>query len=400
MRLPRLVLLAPFLAATATLAAEPAWQRIQLDDTFRAEGAAVGDFNRDGKLDVSAGEFLYLAPDWKPTEVLPPGKYVYDQGYSNSFASWAFDVNQDGWDDIIHVRFPGQPCHWLENPQGQPGHWKQHEIWHSACNETVLFVDITGDGKPELVMGSQPERQIGFLEVPPPDKCRDKWTFHAISEAGEPGQNGSHHFYHGLGTGDINGDGRRDVLIPHGWWEAPMDRRAGLWRFHPWSLSKNNQGNPLPAANLQAIDLDLDGDNDVVMTSAHQYGVWWFENPGGDFTNPFKFHLIDESLSQTHALELVDLHGDGVPALVTGKRFFAHNGKGDPGEHDPVLIVYYDILRHRGQPPTFVRHEIEAGLGTGIGTQFTVQDLNRDGTLDLILANKKGVNLLLQQRVR
>jgi hypothetical protein len=136
------------------------------------------------------------------------------------------------------------------------------------------------------------------------------------------------------------------------------------------------------------------------MSSAHQYGVWWFENPGGDFTDPFKFHLIDESLSQTHALELVDLHGDGVPALVTGKRFFAHNGKGDPGEHDPVLIVYYDILRHRGQAPTFVRHEIEAGLGTGIGTQFTVQDLNRDGTLDLILANKKGVNLLLQQRVR
>lgn len=400
MRLPRLALLAPFLAATATLAAEPDWQRIQLDDTFRAEGAAVGDFNRDGQLDVSAGEFLYLAPDWKRVEVLPPGKYVYDQGYSNSFASWAFDVNQDGWDDIIHVRFPGKPCHWLENPQGQPGHWKQHEIWHSACNETVLFVDITGEGKPELVMGSQPERQMGFLEVPPPDKCREKWNFHAISEAGEPGQNGSHHFYHGLGTGDINGDGRRDVLIPHGWWEAPMDRRAGLWQFHPWSLSKNNQGAPLSAANLQTIDLDLDGDNDVIMSSAHQYGVWWFENPGGDFTGQFKYHLIDESFSQTHALELVDLKGDGVPTLVTGKRFFAHNGKGDPGEHDPVLMVYYDIVRGRGQPPKFVRHEIELGLGTGIGTQFTVQDLNGDGTLDLILANKKGVNLLLQQGVR
>lgn len=400
MRLPRLALLAPLLAATATLAAEPTWERIQLDDTFRAEGAAVGDFNRDGQLDVSAGEFLYLAPDWNPTEVLPPGKYVYDQGYSNSFASWAYDVNQDGWDDIIHVRFPGKPCHWLENPQSQPGHWQQHEISHSACNETVLFVDITGEGRPELVMGSQPERQMGYLEVPPPDKCREKWTFHPISEAGEPGQNGSHHFYHGLGTGDINGDGRRDVLIPHGWWEAPRDRRAGLWQFHPWSLSKNNQGNPLPAANLQTIDLDLDGDNDVIMTSAHQYGVWWFENPGGDFTGQFKYHLIDESFSQTHALELVDLKGDGVPTLVTGKRFFAHNGKGDPGEHDPVLMVYYDIIRGRGQPPKFVRHEIKAGLGTGIGTQFTVQDLNGDGTLDLILANKKGVNLLLQQGVR
>lgn len=400
MPLARSALLAPFLVSTAALAAEPAWERIPLDDTFRAEGSAVGDFNRDGQLDVSAGEFIYLAPDWKPTAVLPPGKYVYDQGYSTSFAAWAYDVNQDGWEDLIHIRFPGAPCHWLENPQGQPGHWKQHEIWHSACNETVLFTDVTGDGRPEIVLGSQPERQMGFLEVPGPEKCRDKWHFHGISEAGEPGQNGTHRFYHGLGAGDVNGDGRRDVLIPHGWWEAPMDRRAGLWQFHPWSLSKNNQGNPLPAANLHTIDLDLDGDNDVIMSSAHQYGVCWFENPGGDFTGQFKYHLIDESFSQSHALELVNLKGDGAPTLVTGKRFFAHNGKGDPGEHDPVLMVYYDILRGRGQPPKFVRHEIEAGLGTGIGTQFTIQDLNRDGTLDLILANKKGVNLLLPRSVR
>lgn len=395
-----LVLLTNLLAGSMVTAAEPVWERANLDDVFRAEGCAVGDFNHDGQLDVSAGELLYLAPDWKRVEVLPPGKYVYDQGYSNCFASWAWDVNQDGWDDLIQIRFPGAPCHWLENPQGRTGHWQQHEIWHSACNETVLFTDVTGDGRPDLVMGSQPERQVGFLEVPPPDKCREKWAFHAVSEAGDPGQNGSFHFYHGLGAGDINGDGRLDILIPHGWWEAPLHRSAGLWQFHPWTLSRNNEGSPLHAANLHAIDLDLDGDNDVVMSSAHQYGVWWFENPGGDFTGQFTYHVIDESFSQSHALELVNLKDDGTPVLVTGKRYFAHNGKGDPGEHEPVLMVYYDIIRGKGQPPRFDRHEIAAGEGTGIGTQFTLADVNRDGTLDVITANKKGVHILRQQPAR
>jgi hypothetical protein len=391
-----------------SLAADPSFQRVQLDAVFRAEGVAVGDFNKDGLSDVAAGDVWFAAPDWQRHEFRPmldragkpTDKYDGNTGYSNCFASWAYDVNQDGWDDILVVGFPGAPCFWCENPQNAPGHWKQHVIWHSACNETPLFTDVTGDDRPDLILGSQPERQMGFLEVPPPEKCRDKWTFHAISEAGEPAKNGTFMYYHGLGAGDVNSDGRLDVMIPHGWWEAPEQRTSGLWQFHPWSLSKNNQGNPLPAANLFAIDLDLDGDNDIVMSCAHQYGVWWFENPGGDFTGDFKYHLIDESFSQSHALALVDLQGDGVPTFVTGKRYYAHNGKLDPGENEPVVMMTYGVLRERGQPPRFERQEIDAGKDTGIGTQFQIADIDRNGTLDLILSNKKGVNLLLQKPAR
>ena len=52
------------------------------------------------------------------------------------------------------------------------------------------------------------------------------------------------------------------------------------------------------------------------MSSAHAFGIWWFENDGSGKT--FKYHLIDESYSQTHALEFVDINGDGQRDLVTG----------------------------------------------------------------------------------
>lgn len=380
------------------------FERLKLDETFRAEGVTAGDFNKDGLMDVAAGDVWYAAPDWKLSRIRQPltqqGKptdaYDGTKGYSNCFASFTYDINRDGWDDIIVVGYPGDPFYWYENPQNKTGDWKQFEIWHSACNETVLFTDLTGDGQPELILGSQPERQMGYLTLPTAEKCHEKWAFTPISEPGEPNENGTFKYYHGLGTGDVNKDGRLDVIIPHGWWEAPAKLGSGSWSFHPLPLAKENQGPPLPASNIYVLDLDLDGDNDVVMSSAHAFGIWWFENPGKDATL-FKYHLIDESFSQTHALALVELTGKGKLALVTGKRFFAHMGP-DPGEFQPVVMHYFDIERTAGQPPKFIKHEIEAGKDTGVGTQFMTVDFNKDGLLDIVLSNKKGVNVLLQKK--
>ncbi|MGE3317018.1 MAG: FG-GAP repeat domain-containing protein, partial [Planctomycetaceae bacterium] len=272
------------------------------------------------------------------------------------------------------------------------GPWKAHLIWHSACNETPSFLDITGDGKPELLLGSQPESQLGFIPIPSPEKATEKWTFYPVGQTGDPMKNGTFKYYHGLGAGDFNRDGRVDVLIPHGWYEAPEDRTSGPWEFHPLPLSKEENGNPLSAANLFAEDLDLDGDSDIMMSSAHQHGVWWFENIDG---KKMKYHLIDETVSQTHALEYIDINGDGEKDLVTGKRFFAHNG-GDPGAYDPVKMLWYEVHRTKGEAPKFIRHEIPEGYASGVGTQFQVTDFNNDKRPDIVLSNKKGVNLILQ----
>lgn len=399
-----LLSMAFLLMAGSAIAAEPVWERIKIDETFRAEGVAAGDFNKDGLMDVAAGDVWYSAPDWKLHQIRQPltqqgkptDRYDGAKGYSNCFASFAHDINGDGWDDLIVIGYPGDPFYWYENPQNKDGHWKQFEIWHSACNETVLFTDITGDQKPELILGSQPERQIGYVTLPSVEKCHEKWVFTPISEAGDPATNGTFKYYHGLGVGDVNKDGRTDVIIPHGWWEGPQTLTTDLWTFHPLPLAKGNKGNPVPASNIHLIDLDLDGDNDILLSSAHAYGVWWFENPGSASTEPFKYHLIDESFSQTHASALVDLLGNGKPALVTGKRYFAHMGP-DPGEFDPVVMNWFEIERTAGEPPKFIKHEIEAGKDTGIGTQFQMIDFNKDGTLDIVLSNKKGVNVLVRK---
>ena len=173
-----------------------------------------------------------------------------------------------------------------------------------------------------------------------------------------------------------------------------------------------DESDPVRAARIHVDDLDGDGDMDLLMSSAHDRGVWWFENLSKGNTSKsanekdggspaangpqFKYHLIDDEISQTHDSILVDIDGDGQKDLVTGKRFFAHNG-GDPGAFEPVVMVWYKIVREKGKPPRFIKHEIEAGLGTGIGTQFLVRDINGDGKPDIVLSNKKGVNVLLQK---
>jgi hypothetical protein len=373
------------------------FKRIAIDTTFRSEGVAAADVNRDGKIDVIAGDVWYEAPDWNMHEIRPVGKFVAGKGYSNSFGNFANDFNGDGWDDYLLIGFPGDPFHWYENPQNKPGHWKEHLVWHSACNESPEFEDLDGDGRPEIILGSQPESKMGFLRIPTGEKVYEKWNFRAISRAGDPSKNGTFKYYHGLGIGDFSGDGRQDVLIPHGWWEAPAEETQHAWEFHPFSLSKTPEGEPLKAANMYVEDLDLDGDPDIIMSSAHTYGVWWFENQSADGQPRFAYHLIDETYSQTHAMEYVDINGDGQRDIVTGKRFFAHNGS-DPGGKDPVQMYWYEVQRTKGSPPKFIPHEIVAGRDTGTGTQFLMQDITGDGLYDVVLSNKKGVNVLVQQR--
>ena len=133
------------LGSNALHAADVQWQRINLDKTFRSEGVAAFDVNHDGQVDVVAGDVWYEAPNWKMHEIRTPGKYIAGQGLQRQLcATSAYDVNGDGWVDLICIGFPGADFHWYENPKNAPGHWKEHLIWHSACNETPNFLDLTG----------------------------------------------------------------------------------------------------------------------------------------------------------------------------------------------------------------------------------------------------------------
>jgi len=194
------------------------WKKTIVDRGFHSEGVTVADVNRDGKLDILAGDVWYEAPCWVMHEIRPVNSY-HDgaHNYSESFACWAEDLNGDGWPDVIVIPFPGKACHWYENPQGKPGPWKEHEIWPSACNETPQYADLFGNGKRVLIMGWQPpgkEDQGQMAWFTPGKDPTQTWEMHPISEPSEPGKEipGTRRFSHGLGIGDLNGDGRLDVI--------------------------------------------------------------------------------------------------------------------------------------------------------------------------------------------
>ncbi len=168
------------------------WKKTTISKAFTSEGVAIADVNKDGKMDVLTGELWYEAPDWKPHRIRP-GKDDYTDGqkniYSKSFACWTEDLNGDGWADLIVVGFPGAPCYWYENPQGKDELWKEHEIWHSACNETPLYADLFGKGKRVLIMGWQPKgkENQGQMSYFTPGKDPTKvWDMHPISAQSTP----------------------------------------------------------------------------------------------------------------------------------------------------------------------------------------------------------------------
>jgi FG-GAP-like repeat len=372
------------------------WKKTVIEGRFRSEGVAIADVNKDGKLDVLIGDSWYEAPSWVKHDIRKPGDYGDGlHGYSECMTCWTDDINGDGWADQIVIGFPGVPAYWYENPQGKPGHWPRHEIWHSACNETPLYADLFGDGHRVLVMGWQPkgkdnEGQMAWF-TPGADPTA-LWEMHPVSEPSSPGHviPGTFKFAHGLGVGDLNGEGRRDVICTGGWWEQPEEGRksTATWTFHPAKLGD-------AVADMIAYDVNHDGKADVIASSAHQYGIWWFEQGESKDGSPvFTRHdLFPDLVSETHALIAADINRDGLTDLVTGKRFWSH-GKNEPGSDKPARLYWFEASRGPDGKITFTPREIDDQ--SGIGTQFVVADFNGDGLLDVVTSNKKGVFLLEQ----
>ncbi len=374
------------------------WRKTQLDKKFRSEGVAILDVNKDGKMDIFVGDVWFEASDWKMHEVRKPARDFGDgaAGYSESFCCFADDFNGDGWQDVIVIPFPGKECFWYENPKNQPGHWPAHSVWHSACNETPLYEDLHGNGKRVLIMGFQPkgkdnEGQMAWFK--PGSDPTQTWEMHPISEPSQPKKPvpGTNKFSHGLGVGDLNGDGRADVICTDGWWEQPATDEGKPWAFHRTKISD-------ACANIFSYDIDGDGLADVICSSAHQYGIWSHQqkkSASGEISF-LKRDLFPKLVSQTHAMHCVDINGDGLKDLVTGKRWWAHGPKGDADPGAPPQLIWFEAKKGSDGIITFIPHEIDND--SGIGTQFAVGDINGDGLLDVAVSNKRGTFVFVQER--
>jgi hypothetical protein len=382
------VLLLALLAAAASRtsgapAAQVGWKKTVLDTKFRSEGVAVADVNRDGKPDILAGSLWYEAPGWKPREIRPVQEFNGATGYSNCFLSFADDVDGDHYPDQLVIGFPGDKAVWRRNP-GTSGaaHWDEFTITASACNETPIYADLDRDKHEELVTPFR-ESQMAFYN--PGGNPREGF---AQTLVGEPNAPGTKRFSHGLGVGDINGDKRPDILCNEGYWLAPKAVRSEKWTFVPAKLG--------PAcATMYTHDFDGDGDMDVFSSSAHQIGVWWWEQTKGESGPEFKQHVIDDTFSQSHSVVMADINGDKKPDFVTGKRFWAHGPNGDVNPGDPAVLYWFEFRKEGGEVK-WSRHQIDND--SGVGTQFVVTTVNKDKLPDVVISNKKGVFLFEQER--
>jgi len=367
------------------------FERLQLTDQFFSEGASYADINQDGKMDVVAGPYWYAGPDFSERHEYYPAKPFDINGYSGNFLTFAFDVDRDQWPDILVVGFPGEAVNWYQNPQGKAGPWQQHLVHPVVDNESPTFVDITGDGNLELVFHTGGQLGYAVLNRAEPTQ---PWEFHVISPKRDYQK-----YTHGLGVGDVNGDGRPDLLEKGAWWEHPAEATDdGFWIRHEFPFTD------FGGSQMFAYDFDGDGDNDVITSkAAHAYGLAWFEQIAENGTITFREHKImgetaDENdygvvFSQLHSMALVDMDRDGIKDLVTGKRFWAHNGR-DPGAHEPAVSYWFQTVREEGKV-RFIPHRID--LNSGVGTQVTVGDLNGDQWQDVIVGNKKGTFALIHR---
>lgn len=348
------------------------WERIVLNEKSNFESAGVADFNKDGRLDVMCGDTWYSAPDWKAHKVCAIEE---KDGYRVDFANIPMDVNGDGWMDIVSCNWHETSVKWRENPGAGGGDWKEHLVDKPGNMETAIAVDVDGDGTLDFLPDVAQKTVWYRLE-------NGKLVARIIG----PQASG-----HGIGFGDINGDGRPDIPKSTGWLEAPADRLSAPWTWHPepWNLG---------GASISIVVHDFNGDGlaDIFWCNGHDYGTFWIEQTkDADPAKRWVRHEIDKDWSQGHAVALVDLDGDGKKDILTGKRKYAHTT--DPGAEDEMVVFAYF---YDAGTKSFRRETIHRGGGDGLGLAPAVVDIDGDGDLDIVAPGKTGLYLYRQKRTK
>ena len=342
------------------------------------EAATAFDVNGNGKLDIWCGAYWYEAPTWRKHFVR---EIQAKHGYHDDFAAIPVDVDGDGRTDVITATWFSKKVAWIRNTGDPQEPFKEYLIANPGNCETAILADISGNGQPDVLPNVFGDKAVWYEFRPDPTAPGGaRWIEHPL-----PVELSAH----GIGAGDITGNGLTDIVGRHGWAEQTGNPdRPWIWHA---DFDLGSAGSP-----IVIDDVDGDGLADIVWGIGHDYGFYWMEQ-GRDAhgRRTWTKHEIDRSWSQAHVVLAGDLTGDGQNEYVTGKRWYAHNGR-DPGAEEPRCIYAYRFDRETRR---WTRHTIHEGGPAGIGIYATLVDIDGDGDLDLVVGGKSGLYLFENLRI-
>ena len=363
----------------------------RLSTSYYGWGAITSDVNHDGTLDVVSGPFYYLGPNFTEQRRYRDGPmFNPENSFAPDMVNLSADFTGDGWPDVLSS-LGNRHMDLYVNPAGESRRWDKFSVLPTISSEIVLMKDLDKDGKPEIIFGQSVGNGGYAWAKPDPANPTAVWTAHSVWAAGQA-VNG-----HGLGVGDVNGDGRQDIVVPTGWYEQPA---AGI-NTSPWPFHEAELADPAVfgsgGGEMGVYDVNGDGLTDVVAGTGHNWGINWFEqkkdgtfvrhNIAQDFSTAGT-NMGGVVFSESHGARFADMDGDKIPDMITGKRYWSEAGNNvlthnDPSG-DPVLYIYKTVRDPKAPGGARFVPELVHNK-SGVGSSFDVVDLNKDGKLDIVV---------------
>ena len=348
-------------------------------DPGASETAAVADIDGNRRLDIVSGDFWYQAPAWTPHRFR---EIAFVSNYVDAFSDLPIDVDADGRIDLVTVSWFARRIVWYRNPGKTGGTWTEQVVDSGFPVEFAQLVDLDNDGRARelLPQSGDAKAPLAWYEVK-----NGAWVKHVVSPQS---------YGHGIGAGDVNGDGRADILTPKGWFEAPADPRAGPGPAD-WDnvrLRRRAELHPTDAGAVrlpprQSMSTAMDGTATSSMggptrRALARAAARTADGPGERST---------AAGPRRHASTLVDLNGDGPPGPRDRQAIHGPQRQGSRRDANPGRLLVPAVgrgaaaARRMDQACNRLRRPGRRGdADPGI-------DIDGDGNLDLVCAGKSGL---------
>jgi len=342
--------------------------------TSQGYGAPVlADFDKDGDPD-----FAVLERGGRLVWFEQAGKDVWKPHELGELpvgqlGSVGLDVDGDGWTDVVVGGF------WFRNP-GKPREAPFQRFSYDASIKTEIHdlaaADMDGDGKRDVVVLGDREG-VYWYRIPAKPRADVDWPRTIITRDVLDKADDIHGGIAPRGVADLDGDGDPDLALTDRWLENRG--RGEQWEKHP--LPWGQRGPWGLSSRSWIVDLDHDGDADIVVTDCDQAGsrAGWLENDGKR-PPTFWLHLLPDSASSKrgsfHSLIVADFDGDRDLDIVTAEQ---EDPKILPEGAPPRWFLWENL---DGKGRRFAQHVIlDARLG---GHDMQVGDVDGDGDLDIV----------------